>query len=368
MTNDKNPIPTEAELQEQAWRRKQLRTLVLGTLTATGAVQMGAWQAQAHGNRSSHSTTSLRSDLFLPQDYITFRQQLTAPTAAETATLSRLTGGLKELQSKPNLSASERADFDVLQKQLDAVEEKRRLRDSSRITLDLVRQGDIDGAAAAIEGAGEPERVTFDYLWIITDTAYLGRKGNQLTAETQSELIAISQRAMRYADGVREPLLKLKERSATETVVLTRIAEIYHNIASYLVPDVGQPSMAALQLAYEAAQRGRELRTDLGQPTEMLIADWTVARLEALKGNIPAAERLHRETIARAERVGNLVQVAWNKYSLARLAIKPFGEKSMAASARAEIDRLLSSSPPGDPAAALLRLEMRQSGLLPPTQ
>lgn len=363
MTDDKRRIPTEDELQEQARRRKQLRTLVLGTLTATGAVQMGAWQAQAHGNRSSHSTASLRSDLFLPQDYITFRQQITSPTGAETATLSRLTGNLKEFQSRLNLSTSERADLDVLQKQLDALEDKSRLRDSSRITLDLIRQGDIDGAVAAIEGAGEPERVTFEYLWVITDIAYLGRKGNQLTSVAQSELVAISQRAMRYADGVREPILKHKEKNAAETLVLTRIAEIYHNIASYLVPDIGQPSTTALQLAYEAAQRGRELRADLGQPTEMLIADWTLARLEALRGDIPAAERLHRDAIVRAERVGNLVQVAWNKYSLARLAIRTSGEKSVSAPTRVEIERLLSSSPAGDPAAALLRLEMKQSGI-----
>jgi len=360
---DENSTPTEADLQEQARRRKQLRTIVVGTLTATGAFNLDGWQAQAHGNRSSHSTVALRSDLFLPQDYVTFRQQVTAPTAAETATLSRLTNSIKALQSRLSLSVAERADIDVLQKQLDSLEDKQQLRETSRITLNLIRQGDINGAVAAIEGAGEPERVTYEYLWAITDVAYLGRKGNQLTTETQNELLAISQPSMRYADSVRDVLLKLKERSAAETVVLTRIAEIYHNIASYLVPDIGKPSPAALQLAFEAAQKGRDLRADLGQPTEMLIADWTVAWLEALRGNVAVSKRLHREAIVRAERVGNVVQVAWNKYSLARINSNKTAEKwSIPAAVRAEIERLLSAAPPGDPAAALLRLEMRQSG------
>jgi hypothetical protein len=359
---DENSIPAEADLQEQASRRKQLRTLILGTLTATGAFHLDGWQAQAHGNRSSHSTAALRSDLFMPQDYVTFRQQVTAPNAAETATLSQITHKIKDLQFQSTLSLSERTDLDSLQKQLDSLEEKRRLRETSGITLDLIRQGDIDGAVAAIEGTGDPERVTYEYLWVITDLAYLGRKGNQLTAENQSELLAISQRGIRYADSMRDILLKQKERSATETVVLTRIAEIYHNIASYLVPDIGQPSPAALAVAFDAAQKSKDLRADLGQPTEMLIAEWTVARLEALRGNEAVSERLHKEAITRAERMGDVVQVAWNKYSLARLSSKKStGENSIPAPVREEIDRLLSVASPDDPSAALLRLEMKHS-------
>ena len=197
--NDKKAQEEEDALK----RRKRVRTLILGTLAASGAFQLNGWQAQAHGNRSSHSASALRSDLFLPQDYITFRQQLTAPTAEETLVLSRLSTRMTTLRSSPGMSRSKTSEMRTLQRQIDTIADKLRLRETSRQTLEFIQQGDMDAAVAVIEGEGDPERVSYEYLWTITDLAYSGSKGNQLTSEPLAALTALSKRAMQYVDGAR---------------------------------------------------------------------------------------------------------------------------------------------------------------------
>jgi hypothetical protein len=58
------PADTDAERA----RKRRLRGLVLGAMAAGGAFQLNGWQAQAHGNRSSHSVTSLRAATVVADD------------------------------------------------------------------------------------------------------------------------------------------------------------------------------------------------------------------------------------------------------------------------------------------------------------
>jgi len=358
MTDD-TEHPSRDE-EDQIKRRKRIRTLILGTLAASGAFQLNGWQAQAHGNRSSHSTTALRSDLFLPQDYVTFRQQLTAPNAEQTLVLSRLTGKMDDLQRAPGISRTKTTQMRTLQREIDSIVDKLRLRETSRQTLDFIQQGDIDAAAAVIEGEGEPERVTYEYLWTITDLAYLGRKGNRLSSEPIEPLTALSRRAMQYVDGARDKIAK-QGQSDLERGVLTRIAEIYHNIASYMVPDIGKPTPEGLQLGYDAAVKAHALRMELKQPAESLIALWSVANYEGLLGNTEKAKQMHKQAIAQAEAQNNPVQIAWNKFSLAKLdGVQSFNQPGNRT--QNEIETLLAKASPDDPVAALLRLEIKSMG------
>ena len=353
--NDKKAQEEEDALK----RRKRVRTLILGTLAASGAFQLNGWQAQAHGNRSSHSASALRSDLFLPQDYITFRQQLTAPTAEETLVLSRLSTRMTTLRSSPGMSRSKTSEMRTLQRQIDTIADKLRLRETSRQTLEFIQQGDMDAAVAVIEGEGDPERVSYEYLWTITDLAYSGSKGNQLTSEPLAALTALSKRAMQYVDGARTKFPS-RDRTDMERAVLVRMAEIYHNIASYMVPDVGQPTPEGLKLGYEAAQKAHALRVELDQSTEALIGMWTVANYEALMGNHDKATALHKEALAKAQAMNDPVQAAWNTYSLAKLGGVNVRGAAMG-KVQSDIDDLLSRASPEDPAAALLRLEIESA-------
>ena len=360
-SDSEDKTPDAGNSEEAVARRKRMRTLVLGTLAASGAFQLNGWQAQAHGNRSSHSVTALRSDLFLPQDYVTFRQQLTAPDAKDTVVLSRFASKLEDMRVQMlsgEKDARMEADFNALQKTADNLEGKLQLRETSRQALDLINKGDIDAAVAIIEGEGEPDRVTYEYLWTITDIAYLGRKDTQLTDANLPQLTALSARAMNYLAKLREMMPK-SDHTHYETAILTRAAEIYHNIASYLIPDIGEPTAKGLQLGYEAAVKARELRSDLGQPIETVIADWVLGNYEARRGHIEEAVSIHKRAMAQAERLGNPVQVAWNKFALARLQ----GDKALLKKADGElvkeINMLLDQGDPNDPAAALLRLEIQ---------
>lgn len=352
--NDK----TAQEEEDRQKRRKRVRTLILGTLAASGAFQLNGWQAQAHGNRSSHSASALQSNLFLPQDYITFRQQLTAPTAEETLVLSRLSTRMTTLRRSPGVTRTKTNEMRTLQRQLDSIADKLRLRETSRQTLEFIQQGDIDAAVAVIEGEGDPELVTYEYLWTITDLAYMGSKGNQLTSEPLVPLTLLCQRAMQYVDGARSRMSA--NGTDMERAVLIRMAEIYHNIASYMVPDIGQPTPEGLKLGYEAARKAHALRVELNQPTEALIGLWTVANYEALTGNRDKAIALHKEALAKAQAMDNPVQAAWNTYSLAKLGGVDVRSAAMGR-VQSEIDGLLSKASTEDPAAALLRLEIESA-------
>lgn len=46
-------------------RRRRVRALIIGSLAAGGAFQLNGWQAQAHGNRSSHSSVGEFQDVSL---------------------------------------------------------------------------------------------------------------------------------------------------------------------------------------------------------------------------------------------------------------------------------------------------------------
>ncbi len=359
-SNENNPDSGAKPESVDETRKKRIRSLILGSIAASGAFQLNSWQAQAHGNRSSHPTASLRSDLFLPQDYISFRQELLAPNSQDTMLLSRLTGRLNDLRG-PDPAASlnlKSEEVAALQGQIDELEDKLRLRDSSRMSLEFLREGDIDGAAAAIEGEGDPDRVTYEYLWTITDLAYLDRQGDRLTDKNLEALTALSERAVAYLDGLTARMSDYENLTVSESALLDRAAAIYHNVASYMTPDVGKPSKASAELGYDAARKALALRERLEQPKETVIAQWVLGSYESRLGNPEEARRIHKSALRRAKKIKDPVQAAWNEFALSRLERAADGVTKSAARDDERVSKLLGEADPSDPAAALLRLEL----------
>jgi hypothetical protein len=67
------------EDSDKSARNRRLRMLILGTIAAGGAFQLNGWQAQAHGNRSSGSTQSIRA-VIVPGDVQVTSPQTVTPS------------------------------------------------------------------------------------------------------------------------------------------------------------------------------------------------------------------------------------------------------------------------------------------------
>lgn len=327
-----------------------MRRLIIGTLAAGGAFQLNGWQAQAHGNRSSHDVAMLRSDLFMPQDYVAFRQQLTAPQAPETVALMRL---YRERATLDTRATDEKSM--AIKQDARAFEDSLRMRDTSRQAMLLVKAGNTDAAVAVIEGEGNPEKIVYEYLWTITDIAYMNQQGNDLTNENEKELIAISKAAMAFNKRILDQMEKA-ENTVLDEGLLVRVAEIYHNIASYMIPDIGDMSKQAEKIGHKAAKMGLKTRRMIkaDQSKEIMIAKWTLARYEGMRGRTDRARDLFTQSIKEAEAMGDMPGVAWGRFGIAELDARSRGGE-MKANMVADI-REMDMGDSDDPRTELLKL------------
>lgn len=342
-----------AAQQQRERNRRRLRTLIIGTLAASGAFQLNGWQVQAHGNRSSHSIAAMKSTVFRPQDYSLLRQELTAPNAADTVALSllyrRLNAGLDRDSS---IRQADQIRALILEKA--ALEDKLRLRETVSGALRFLRAGQIDAGIAVIEGEGQPERVLQEYLWSLLDIAYLGRENDRFGNSTQREFSQVAKAAIAYCDGVLASLPP-NELVEFERSLKIRIAEIYHNIASFTLPDVGDITADALEIGLQAALKGLKLRQELGQNKETMIANWMVGRQYEMAGETESARRFYELSIEQAQRLNDAAGLAWGKSSLASMegpgAVRKLG---------VEVDRILDTASEESLLLELLRYDRSQ--------
>jgi uncharacterized protein HemX len=152
-------------------KQRRAKALILGALSAGGVFQMGTWQVQAHGNRSSHTATKFQQAYFSPDDYLVMRQSLSAPNAAVTSELMQLTSSLTKAQKNQNFAASDQTV--KMKERKTVIETELRAQSDSMKALRFVQQGDAMGAVASIEGQGEADAVLTGYIWALLDVAYL---------------------------------------------------------------------------------------------------------------------------------------------------------------------------------------------------
>jgi hypothetical protein len=290
-------------------RRKQLRALVYSSLIggAASMTGMAPWSnAAAHGNASSHKRAELRWNV---NDFVVLRQGLLQPEDPRTVRLRSLTTRLDALARKSDVLGGSRTSLvlgnsEVGQERQKVTQEARkvqseqeelanelRMRPITSEVLFFLRQGDEQGAVAAVEGVGSPEDVLTNYIWVQMDLQHNGRIGERSSSAFAKEILIVSGRAIQYYEN-------LSERSEA----ITRAgAAIYHNLASFTLPAIGSYPEDAVARGREAAEKALELREELGDDDAIMRALWILGVHELRRGAPAGAEDLFRKAQAIAE-------------------------------------------------------------------
>lgn len=313
--NEAKNIGKESNSREK--RQRHLRNLIIGALSAGGVFQLNSWQAQACGNRSSHSVSSVQHPVLGPDDYVLMRQSLTAPNSPDTAKLATLNAQvqMKSVQGFDVLRSGEFASLVASQKQL---QRELQLEPLSEQVLAFLKKGDIPGAVATIEGSGEPDHVLENYTWVLLDLANLDYNGKTQMSTHHEQFATISKAASSYAERVLKAMPSTN-LSPVDIALKVRAAEVFHNIASFMIPDQGNISSQDKQLGLNAALEALQIREELHQPNETMIANWMVGKYYYREGDLKQAKQYLTASIEEATRLKSLEGLAWGKVYLARV-------------------------------------------------
>jgi hypothetical protein len=338
--------------EKKSESRKQSKAVIISALAAGGIFQLNGWQVQAHGNRSSHVDTGLQNAVFSPQDYLVMRQRATAPSARETAQLALVT---EQIRNARGTTATASNEYQTLLGVKANLGSEMRSRLIVHQSLNFAREGDFDAAIATIEGNGSPELVLTEYLWVLLDIAYLG-DGDALTGDQMKEFVAVSKSAISFSNEVLETL-PAEGMTPSQVAAKERIAEIFHNIASFTLPDDGMVSDEDMQMGREAAERALGLRQELRQQAETMRANWMVGKHHVRAGMIESARQYLTTSIEQATVLGDDAGIAWGKAYLA----KTYSDATAAAlenEARQIVEKVKD-----DPTIDFLRLELDMAPL-----
>lgn len=339
---------------EERDNRNKMRALIVGALAAGGVFQINNWQTQAHGNRSSHSATTVQNLYISPDDYVLLRETLTAPNLSETSELAQLTAQLHSLQQR-GAAVTQTSEFQRLSANKTALEKKIGTPKSARQVLQFLSQGDVDGAIAAIEGEGWTERVLGQYMITLLDIAYLDGRDNQLSPARQKNFVTIAKPAFAYSEkvlgAVKGPRLTLQETASKE-----RVAEILHNIASFIVL-MNSIDDSEVRLGQTAAELALKTRIELKQPREIMRAHWMVAQYHIRANRTEQALGSLRTALRQAETLKDTPGIAWAKFSMSKALKQSRPQRAMAL--EAETRALVKAFQGKDTTIDFLRLELR---------
>jgi hypothetical protein len=336
-------------------RRRHQRAVIISALAAGGVFQLNGWQVQAHGNRSSEESTVFQNTSFSPSDYVLLRQSAIAPNAPETRQLAQVTAELRAL-AKAHPGSDHSTDYQKLVAIKASLERKLQVRPTTSESLKYLRDGDVPAAVAVIEGEGWPERVLGEYSWALLDIAYLGRENEAFTGKTMFEFVELAKPAMAYCE---KALASLPQTGLSEKqlALKVRVAEIYHNIASFTVPDDGTATADDLRLGRDAANRGLKLREEIGSQPEIMLAHWMVGNHAYRAGDLKTAEQHLRQSTSLAASLHDAPALAWANTYLAKVVAS-----SNPAAARAlekEAQRAIDSVQHQDLSIEFLRIQNR---------
>ncbi|HEX8088069.1 MAG TPA: hypothetical protein VF762_04410 [Blastocatellia bacterium] len=336
-------------------RRKKMRALIMSTLAAGGVFQMNSWQIQAHGNRSSHTTLAFQTPYIAPDDYTLMRASMTTPNLADANELSQLIARLNSLQTAGTITGDS-TEYQSLTERKEALAQQVGTPGTTREVIQFLRQGDVDGAIAAIEGQGWPERVLTEYEWTLLDISYLSNDQLSTAASRQADFLAIARPAAAYAERVLA-LTGASPSDPREVVVRQRAAEVLHNIASFIVLSAGVDN-ASLSFGQQSAERALQIRIGLNDPATIMRANWMVAQYHIRANRTAEALDYLQTSLQQAQQLGNQAGILWAKFSMAK-ALRA-SQPQQAGSLEAEVRQGVDSFAGQDTTIDFLRLELRQ--------
>lgn len=337
-------------------RRKKMRALIMSTLAAGGVFQMNSWQIQAHGNRSSHTALAFQTPYIAPDDYTLMRATMTTPNLADANELSQLITRLNSLQAA-GASVGDSAEYQSLTERKEALEQQVGTPGSTREVIQFLRQGDVDGAVAAIEGQGWPERVLTEYEWTLLDIAYLSTDQLSTAASRQADFLAIARPAAAYAERVLG-LIGTGSSDPREVVVKQRAAEVLHNIASFIALSTTIDN-ASLSFGQQSAERALQLRTGINDSATIMRANWMVAQYHIRANRTAQALPYLQTSLQQAQQLGDQPGILWAKFSMAK-ALRA-SQPQQAGTLETEVRQGVNNFTGQDTTIDFLRLELRQS-------
>jgi len=299
---------TASETSERlARKRSRQRKVIISALAAGGVFQLNGWQVQAHGNRSTLSA----SPVFRPIDPgpLFVRPIFTAPSLQLFAQLDQVSEELRSLdRTHPTLvgSPEHRKLVDIKASLAKKVDHQ----PSAGEAFKLLPAGDTVAAVASIEGLATPEGVVGEYYWTLMDVAYLGRE-----RETMSQFTSLAKPAMDYAQ---KTLASTPADAPANRELRTQVAQLYHHIASFTVPDDGAANANDLKLGRESAERALKLRQEMGSQHDVMVAEWMAGNHARRAADSKAAEQHLRAAAELAVALDDKAAQAWSYSYLAK--------------------------------------------------
>lgn len=310
-TNESNPQDLESARDKMRRRRR----IVVQTLAAAGLLDLTAWQAQAHGNRSSSGC----NDAMVADDYVFTRQQTMAPSSADTQLLAQYQNKLASLAGQSS-DAPNTPEYQAVQMQMQTLEHRLELTPMSRTAVNLIKADNSAGATAVIEGQGDPILVLNNYLWSMFDIAHLDEPSGLLETGAHMDLFeALAKSALDYIDNRLPPRLDASDDANWKMAVKVREAEVLYNIAANSMPFTGSTPPEMSKLAMRAATKELAIRTELNQSLELGRSNWVLGELNLRAGNLESAKSHLTTALDLATRNDDQPTIAWTKIYLAKV-------------------------------------------------
>jgi hypothetical protein len=334
-------------MEKLAKKRRRQRTVIISALAAGGVFQLNGWQVQAHGNRSTLSASPIQrisilpgSFRILPSSFTALAQQL-GQVSEQLRTLEKTNPGMIGSTDHKRLTDIQAS----LAKKLD-------LRPESNQSYQMARSGDVKGAVAAIEGEGQSDRAVSEYQWTLLDIAHGGRG-----RDTMAQFTAMAKPAMAYSAKVLGTL-QASDTSPKSRELKQKIAQIYHQVASYTVPNDGVAAADDQKLGREAADRALKIQQEMGKPRDIMVAEWMSGNHAQRAGDSKAAELHLRHAAELAVALDDKAAVAWSYSYLSRAVAtsNPAEARALEHKAVAAADADKSA---GDATLEFLRIQMR---------
>jgi hypothetical protein len=310
-SNDETPrSPLTPEL------RTRMKTLIFGSLIGAGAFQVASWNAQAHGNRSSHPNANVK---WAVNDYVIKREALLSPEADTTRELA----GLQSLadsvaRRSETMKGAKSEELDALRKdsrefseRSDRLEEKLIITPTTSRAIAFIRNGETEESLRILTQGVSPAKALENVLWAQLDLNNLGMADGQSTAVYAKEIVGLTRAASKWYDG-------LAQGDRDQPAMKKGLASILFNAASFTAPDRGEVPADLRAFGREAAGRSLELRTQLGEPGPIQMAHWMVGLTALRAGDDAAAKKSFETSLKLAQEAKSFGEVAWSKLYLAQ--------------------------------------------------